>query len=425
MIRKSILTVMLLCGVAVSSVMAQKKNFSYKFYGQIRTDLYYNSRANVETVDGLFYMFPKDNIVKDANGKDLNDYAAGDFYAIYSRLGLDVKGPTIGKKVKTSAKFEVDLRGSGTNFSMFRVRHAYMNFDWGTSALLLGQTWHPLYGNVTPDILNLNMGAPYQPFGRAPQIRYQYSDAHFLVTASAIWQSQYLSVGPKSNRTGEIETRKSQDFIKNSCIPEFYAGVDYKNDGLFVGAGVHVSSITPRVKSEFDGEVYKVHERVTGVSGEAHIKYKAPKLFVAAKTLLSTNLTQTSNVGGYGVTSVDSETGEQEYAPLRTSHTWANLVYGSKWKVGLFAGYLKNLGANKKVDNIISSVAIADKKNVTSIDDMSTVSAELTYNLPHWKFGAEYSWCGANYGNYTEKGRVTNTHLVKNNRFVFVAMFMF
>lgn len=32
---------------------AQDKDFNYKFYGQIRTDFYYNSRANEETVDGL------------------------------------------------------------------------------------------------------------------------------------------------------------------------------------------------------------------------------------------------------------------------------------------------------------------------------------------------------------------------------------
>ena len=52
--------------MAVSS-FAQKNDFSYKFYGQIRTDLYYNSRANEETVDGLFYMYPKDEVL-DENG---------------------------------------------------------------------------------------------------------------------------------------------------------------------------------------------------------------------------------------------------------------------------------------------------------------------------------------------------------------------
>ncbi|MEG1544274.1 MAG: hypothetical protein RR382_07090, partial [Tannerellaceae bacterium] len=70
---------------------AQKKNFSYKFYGQVRGDLFYNSRANEETVDGLFYMYPKD-IKPDADGNDLNATPNGSFYLLYSRLGLDVKG---------------------------------------------------------------------------------------------------------------------------------------------------------------------------------------------------------------------------------------------------------------------------------------------------------------------------------------------
>ena len=36
----------------VTAGHAQKKNFSYKFYGQVRGDLFYNSRANAEIVDG-------------------------------------------------------------------------------------------------------------------------------------------------------------------------------------------------------------------------------------------------------------------------------------------------------------------------------------------------------------------------------------
>ena len=62
----------LLAGLlAVTSGYAQKKNFSYKFYGQVRGDLFYNSRANSEIVDGLFHLYPKD-ISPDADGNDLN-----------------------------------------------------------------------------------------------------------------------------------------------------------------------------------------------------------------------------------------------------------------------------------------------------------------------------------------------------------------
>ena len=65
--RYSLLFTILLLSATTS--FAQLKDFSYKFYGQIRTDLFYNSRANEETVDGLFYMYPKDKVY-DAAGKN-------------------------------------------------------------------------------------------------------------------------------------------------------------------------------------------------------------------------------------------------------------------------------------------------------------------------------------------------------------------
>ena len=58
----------------------------YKFYGQVRADLFYNSRSNSETVDGLFYMYPKDKEL-DADGKDLNAKPDGNLYTMYTRLG--------------------------------------------------------------------------------------------------------------------------------------------------------------------------------------------------------------------------------------------------------------------------------------------------------------------------------------------------
>ena len=87
--------------------MLMKKNFSYKFYGQVRGDLFYNSRANAEIVDGLFHLYPKDKNL-DAEGNDLNATANGSFYLLYSRLGVDVTGPNIGKAV-TTAKLEADF----------------------------------------------------------------------------------------------------------------------------------------------------------------------------------------------------------------------------------------------------------------------------------------------------------------------------
>lgn len=408
--------------LALPSVsLAQKKGFDYKFYGQVRTDLFYNSRSNSETVDGLFYMFPLDKSL-DPKGEDLNDAANGSFYTLYSRVGVDVTGPMLGGKVKTSAKIEADFRGSGTTFSVFRLRHAYLKLDFPKGhSLLMGQTWHPLYGDVSPQILNLNMGAPYQPFGRAPQIRYRFSHRHFLLTTALLWQSQYLSVGPKDNVVGTTATQKSQAFIKNGLIPEVYFGLDYKDASFQGGAGVHVSSIALRTQSVAqDGKTYKVTERVTGVSAEAHFKYTDRDWYVAGRTVLGTNLSQTSTIGGYGIRTglTDEQTGEQQYAPLRVSSTWLNVAYGGKWRPAVFVGYLKNLGATHEVSGVLATGA--------NVDQLATASAELTYNLPNWKFGAEYSFCNAWYGDqFDSKHKATDNHSVHNHRLVVTAMFMF
>lgn len=413
--KKKYLLLAALVGMSAGA-MAQKKGFSYKFYGQVRADLFYNTRTNSETVDGLFYMYPLDKL-PDADGNDLNDQGNGNLYALYSRVGVDVAGPMLGK-ARTSAKVEVDFRGSGTSYSLFRLRHAYFNLDWGTSALLVGQTWHPLYGDVAPEILNLNMGAPFQPFSRAPQVRYRFTRKHFQLTASAIWQSQYLSVGPASDKAGETSTSKSQNFIKNSCVPEFYVGMDYRRPELIVGAGVHVSSIRPRTKSVVGSDTYKVDERVTGVSAEAHLKYTHERFLLSAKSVLGTNLTQTSTVGGYGITSVDPRTGEQTYTPLRTSATWLNVAYGKTWRPALFFGYLKSLGASMEVSDVLGTG--------TNLDQLLNATAELTYNRGNWKLGAEYSLCNAWYGDeFSAKAKALSSHTVMNHRVVMTAIYQF
>ncbi len=413
--KKKYLLLAALVGMSAGA-MAQKKGFSYKFYGQVRADLFYNTRTNSETVDGLFYMYPLDKL-PDADGNDLNDQGNGNLYALYSRVGVAVAGPMLGK-ARTSAKVEVDFRGSGTSYSLFRLRHAYFNLDWGTSALLVGQTWHPLYGDVAPEILNLNMGAPFQPFSRAPQVRYRFTRKHFQLTASAIWQSQYLSVGPASDKAGETSTSKSQNFIKNSCVPEFYVGMDYRRPELIAGAGVHVSSIRPRTKSVVGSDTYKVDERVTGVSAEAHLKYTHERFLLSAKSVLGTNLTQTSTVGGYGITSVDPRTGEQTYTPLRTSATWLNVAYGKTWRPALFFGYLKNLGASTEVSDVLGTG--------TNLDQLLNATAELTYNRGNWKLGAEYSLCNAWYGDeFSAKAKALSSHTVMNHRVVMTAIYQF
>ena len=403
------ITLLLVGMLALFSTTAQRKNFTYKFYGFVRGDLFYNSRANMAPIDGNFYLYPLDKSF-DADGKDLNATPNGSFYTFTSRLGLDVTGPDIGK-ARSSAKIETDFGGFSGSNTMLRIRQAYVNLDWGKSAVLVGITWHPLFGAVMPDVLNLSTGAPFQPFNRSPQIRYRYTSGKGLqLTGAVLWQLQYLSAGPNG---------KSEEYIKNSCIPEVYVSADYKVDGLIAGVGMEVLSLKPRQQTTVDDRVYKVNERVTSLSFEAHAKYMTQDLVIAGKTLLASNLTQACMLGGYAVTSVDPRTGEQEYTPYRHSMTWLNIVYGKKWKPGIFVGYLKNLGTGKTIAGPTYGVGL-------EVDQVFTTNLQLSYNLPHWKLGVEYSPSLAWYGDMNaENGKIENTHSVTNHRVLGVLIYMF
>ena len=98
------ITLSLMAALVAVSGMAQiklGKDVSLKIYGHVRTDIYYNSRDNVQSVDGLFYSYPKDEVL-DHNGNDINGGDNSNMYTVYSRMGFDFAGPMIGK-AKTSA----------------------------------------------------------------------------------------------------------------------------------------------------------------------------------------------------------------------------------------------------------------------------------------------------------------------------------
>ena len=414
------ITLFLMAALVAVSGMAQiklGKDVNLKIYGHVRTDFYYNTRDNVQSVDGLFYSYPKDEKL-DANGNDINGADNSNMYAVYSRMGFDFAGPMIGK-AKTSAKIEFDFRGNGNdNLSALRLRHAYFNFDWGKDKLLVGQTSHPFFGDVSPQILNLNTGSPFQPFGRAPQIRYRHVNGALQLQAAAVWQSQFKSYGPTA-ADGSGNSR-NQAPHKNSNIPELALGIDYKANGWIAGVGIDMLSIAPRTNAiGGDGSTFLVDERLTTLSYEAHLKYQKDKLFFAAKSVLGSNFTHTSMLGGYGIKAQDAKTGEREYTPFRNSSNWINIVYGKKWKPGIFVGYIKNLGTE---DDMISSTVYGTG---TNIDQLFTGTFELTYNVPHWKVGAEYNYTSAWYGKTQKDGKVTDTHAVGNNRLVLSATYSF
>lgn len=390
---------------------AQKKDFTYKFYGFVRGDIFYNSRASVAAVDGTFYLYPQDKVY-DKNGKDINAGPNGSFYTFTTRVGLDLTGPKLGS-AQTVAKIETDFGGFSPSTTMLRIRQAYVALNWTKSQLLIGQTWHPLFGAVFPDMLNLSTGAPYNPFNRSPMLRYQYQAGRFKLTGATIWQLQTPSSGPYGN---------SEDYIKNSCVPELFVGADFVSpDGWLVGAGAHLISLVPRKSYNWKDELYKASERMTTLSYEAHVRYTGSNFMVSAKSFLASALDHTCMLGGYAVSSLDQTTGAQEYAAFRHSTSWLNMTYGKKWKTGLFAGYTKNLGTGKE---LVSTDMFYGRG--LNLDQLITVNPSFSYNIDYWSLGFEYSLSTAFYGTTDmSNGKVKDTHSVTNHRILGLLVYTF
>jgi hypothetical protein len=402
------------CMVFCGSAAAQKNLFDYSFYGFVRGDLYYNSRNNVESVDGLFYLYPADRR-PDADGRDLNAAANGSFYTFTTRLGMQIEGPDIGR-ARSSAVVESDFGGTTNLNFMLRVRQAYLKLDWaqGASSLLLGQSWHPLFGETVPQVLNLSTGSPFQPFNRSPQIKYQYRTQGFVLTSSALFQLIYTSEGPEG---------KSEKYQKNGLLPEIYLGADYGGrEGLLIGGGVDMLSLKPRLEGvSGDGRVYRVNERVTSFSYDLHARYSCRKLLLSGKTLLASNQTHNVMIGGFGVTRIDDRRGEQEYTPFRHSTSWINATYGNTYQGGFFAGYTKNLGTAKRLVGADKLYGMG-----LNMDQLVHLSAFFRYVLPHWSVGLEYSLATARYGETNlDNGRCYHTHDVSNHRLESVFIYTF
>ncbi|OIP83348.1 MAG: hypothetical protein AUK44_05445 [Porphyromonadaceae bacterium CG2_30_38_12] len=380
------------------TAIAAEKAASYKLYGSVRSDFYYNSRQNVQAQDGLFNIMPKPILL--INGKDVNAIAEVEMLSVYTRLGLDFNGtPVLG--ATTTAKIEFDFAGISTSYYLIRLRQAYIKFNTASGELSVGQTWHPLFGSVMPTIISSNAGAAFQPFNRSPQIRFKKNvTQNSALVLAAIYQMQYLSQGPNG---------ASASYLKRSLLPNIFVGWERKTPTWTQGMG-------------FDTKTLKINnENLTSASAMAYAQYSSKKWQVKGKAILGENLSDHLIMGGYGVVGKNSATGDDTYTNFNTMTSWLNVVYGSKIQYGIFLGLSQNLGTNNMLIPNAASIITAygygfDVKSQEIIDKMYRVSSHISYNLPNFRAGIEYELTSADFGTIKNTGRALNPYRVINHR---------
>lgn len=360
---------------------------------------------------------------KDANGDDINGQASANLAAFASRMGTYIHGPDI-FGAKTGGNIEFDFGGIvKSEPTLFRIRKAYMWFNWEKTKLTVGQDWHPFWGGgVFPSVAGLNTGAPFQAFNRSPQLRYDIIIKAFTCSATAVYELQYNSVAFESS----VFSSPTQA-ARNAVLPELVLSAEFNNADFTVGAGVSFKRIKPRMTVTGTAGKFNTNEYLGSTSFMGYLKYKTDKLMLTAKGYLGQNMTHLTFLSGYGVATKDVILGKETYTPYNTYTALLNFVYGKKWQAGVMFGLGGNLGTDDALYNDGSENGIITGL-LPNVQGIARIAPHLALNLSKIRLVAEYEMTSAEYGigtfDFTD-GLYADSHKTTNNRLIVMMMYFF
>jgi hypothetical protein len=403
---------LLLIGTACSFLCAeeQKKETGVTLYGFIRNDFYLDTYKGLNSFNDLFYLYPN-YIGTDANGHDINQQMSANMLSIVSRIGLNVNGPSV-FGAKTTGCLEADFAGKPEVY-LFRLRKAFLAFNWEKTSLLVGQTWHPFGGgDIFPILPSLNTGSPFRPFNRSPQVRFDYKPGFWTASLTGAYQQQYLSYGPCG---------ASNMYKRDAVLPEMVLGIDHTKKGISFGGNIDYNTIKPRVTTTGEnGQVYNSDEILKSLSYMVYGRYQYKKLMILFQGFLGQNVTHMTLNSGYGISDFDQKTGEEKYTNFNGLYSMFNLSYGNKWRPGILLGYAKNLGTSKPLYKFtVSGTESATIWGMsTNIMSDYRISPFLSYSVSKFLLSLEYELTAAQYGtgkiNF-ENGLYADVHNTTNH----------
>jgi hypothetical protein len=320
------------------------------------------------------------------------------FLSIQTRLNSKIEGPkALG--AATSGFIEAEFFGTSEgDMNGLRLRHAYLSLKWTNASLLIGQTWHPMFiSEAYPMVVSFNTGAPFIAFSRNPQIRFNYSFDNFTLISALISQRDFTSNGPNGF---------SSVYMRNAGIPALHLQLKYNSNNILAGIGGGVKKIVPQIETS---KKISTDESLTSFDGISYVKYSSTNFAVALQGIYGQNLADFLMLGGYGVCESDTATGNQCYTNQKAYSLWSDIYYGTDIQAGLFFGYSKNLGSDKKIIG-------ASYSRVNNIDDIFRVSPRIVYRTGKIVLAAEFEYTKAGYGLQDSYGKVPSPYKVKNSR---------
>lgn len=412
--------IILIANLLFQSTAFTQENEKWKnnLYGFIRADAFYDTRQNIEAVDGMFLLYPA-NTFYDSAGKDINNISKLTMTSISSRLGLNIVGENfLDSKAQLNAKVEADFTAR-SNSNSLRLRQAYISINFTKHHFLMGRTWHPMFTPMAfPLTLSINVGTPFNPFNRSPQLRYTYTpNKQITIIAAALYQNDYKNLGPSPDGT----IAKQIDLMRNSKTPNLHLQGIWKTNITMAGILGDYKKLQPRTYTNGDLGIFKTNATIESYAAGMFLNFSFDNFKIKTKTIYGQNLTDHLLTGGYAVKSKNEDTGHETYTASNHLFSWLNIEYGKELMAGILLGYSKNYGFSKK---ILDTEPIYARG--ADIAYLYRIAPYIKWSKSRIELWAETEFTTAAYGeiDYANKGRVKNSKEITNIRFQFSCVYL-
>ncbi|MDE5424363.1 hypothetical protein L3073_19295 [Ancylomarina sp. DW003] len=380
----------------------EQKPVKVKFGGFVHSLFTYDSRQTVSAREGLIFLYPQDEKL-DLNGKDINKGGVYNMAVLLTRVNAKLSGPDI-LGAKTTGLIEAEFVGNRElDANGLRMRHAYVNLDWGKTSLLIGQTWSPLFvTEVFPTTVGANSGLPFKPFARNPQVRLTHKTGNWKLLAALASERDFASTGPEG---------ASNKYLRNAGLPIIQGQAHYYFGKHMIGASAEYKNIKPTIETTTG---YKADETLSSYALMGYLKLNFKPVTFKAQATYGSNMTDALMLGGYAAKSLNPVTNEASYTPIKVLGSWAEVSYKKNdMQYALLAGYSKNYGAD---DNVVPGMIYSRSQN---IGELYRIAPRVCKKYKNLKVELEAEYTAAAYADengMNEKAEVINSHWVSNTR---------
>jgi hypothetical protein len=341
---------------------------SVSFSGFIKSSYYYDTQQVVAAREGDLLLYPALATDEDDEPNDTDNLL---FFPFFTRVALSVGDLPEALGAEVTGLIETDFFGPGNEtLNTLRIRRAFVRLDWGDREALFGMEWSPFFLTASPRTVASESGAPFNPFGRYPMVRYTFKPENFRISGILAQQRDAFS---------EIGGPKQQ---QQSGLPTAMLSAEYGTGGNTLGANAAVKWVRPTLTSErFMSGVIQGFANLTrpGFEARGNVTYGG-------------DLADHLMTGGYAVV------GPDEFEPLNLLAVWADVQTTNPLSVGVFGGFLQNLGTSESgLDpNAVEFVA-RGYGAASAIAHLWRVAPRLNYTTGPVRFGFEVQATGARY----------------------------